>query len=1107
MSRHEIANVRKVFLDALKRDLIGPNYDQIDILNEPPTQAYLTGILHPMDKEDVQNFEEVLSEPSAKLFMGKEIDSETPINDESDRDVTNKGKKLKKQSSMGLRFYVDSDATDFNILINWAIYEKSSKHAEKIEKKIDIWTRKIFSKEVKINLNVSSSMVNVTENATLTVNKRKIYGTDNFIVSVFLSNKSTKKGTEMFQVEMQVFQEDKLSIFLCENDVRPIEDKDRFEEFLFRYKPTFAKGFGCAVDWEAIDEKRAVKIKTDFIPSHEIGAMSTELSSNFEMPPLPKEFFSIKQFSEISEVGELKRKLYALADRYEEWIINLPIAQVADKENAQKSIHRCKEALKRIRCGIDLLEQEKVFRAFIFMNKVMHTQSAMKSYSKNKTKTTLQLEMQKDHFSWRPFQLAFIMLNIEGLVKPSSKDREIVDLLWFPTGGGKTEAYLGIVAFLLGYRRLTASFDDFMEKDGGVTIFLRYTLRLLTTQQRDRLLRMISACEYVRQNDSTNSYGLSEFSIGFWVGGQVTANSFDKLQVSDFQDEKKVKFEYQKLEKQVIECPCCGSKTLNYKILPDRNPTTEKCGFEINCTNLECFFYKTHIPVYLIDEEIYRKLPTVIISTVDKFARLPWDEKCANLFGKVDRFCEKCGYIANGESHVSLHRNPNAAVKGIKPFYPPELIIQDELHLITGPLGTIYGGYETAIEELCSVEKNNEKIKPKYIVSTATIKNAEEQITRIYGRTVMKQFPPAGLQVEDSFFASEISVSDNPFRLYTGICISGHSMKTVLLRVYAILAQLSEAYQEDPTMQKYLDPYRTIIGYFNSIRELGGAVRLLEDDITKRIQRIQEIYGYEKRRYLKRNKELTSRVPSHQIPKVLEELELVMGNNELDVVLATNMISVGMDVDRLGLMVVTGQPKQTSEYIQATSRVGRKFPGLVVTVYNPYRPRDMSHYQNFKSYHSRLYFHVEGTTATPYSSRARERFIHAVAVALLRLNHSDLGDNTKASNIKGFDLKKIKQVIEDRVKIVETKNLNGTRDDLNMFLDDWIKLSELETKLEYYFWTGGRFSKKNAISKNRLLRRYSEESRRPEERATLDAMRDIETTANLFLYEGDWFNK
>lgn len=1106
MEASKYRELRQMIVEALKRDLIGPDHNEQDILNEPPTQAYLTGILHPLDKEEVEeDWEELLGSAVNEEEINKNDNS---IADEVvERNIQGRSKKLKKQSTMGIRFYTKREETDFNVLIRWGKYQKKEEINQDGRKKV-LYVRD--AKEEKIPFNYSmlengKKEFLVAEHLKLVIICRNIKNTNNLLFSVFLRNISTNKGDAFFQVELEMFNSEGKAIFIAENIARPQLSKQPFEEFIYRNKPTFAKGFGCAASWEAKNEKQAYRLKTEFIPTHEVNKMKTELPYSQKYGDIPENFLSIKYFSEETNQQKVIARLNNLADRYEEWINSLSLYEIAEQDQAKQNIDDCRFALRRIRNGIQLLNDQKVFDAFVFMNKVMHVQSAMKAFSKNKT--SLEEEIRKEHFNWRPFQIAFILLNLEGIVNPQSNDRKIVDLLWFPTGGGKTEAYLGLAAFLLGYRRLSATMEQHFEKDGGVTIFIRYTLRLLTTQQRDRLLRMICACEYIRQTDPKKRFGKSEYSVGFWVGGQVTVNELKELTVSNYKSDENVKSDYKKLERQIISCPCCGSNDLVYKMLPNEDINTKKEGFRIFCSNDRCHFSQTHIPVYLIDEEIYRRLPTVVISTVDKFARLPWDVRTAALFGKVDRYCERCGYIANGEEHSS-HRKPKADVNPIKPFHPPELIIQDELHLITGPLGSIYGGYETAIEELCSYSlENGEKIKPKYVVATATIQNAAEQIKRLYARKEMKQFPPSGLEAEDSFFAKEIPIEEEPFRLYSGICVSGHSMKTVLVRVYAILLQFTENLKDNPEYSRFLDPYRTLIGYFNSIRELGGAVRLLDDDIKKRLQIITNKYKFPSQRYVKKYRELTSRIPSYKIPEVLGELEREMGNEELDVVLATNMISVGMDVDRLGLMVVTGQPKQTSEYIQASSRVGRKFPGLVITVYNPYRPRDMSHYQNFKGYHSRLYYHVEGTTATPYASRARDRFLHAITVALLRLNNPELATNKSAKNIKYMDLSNIRKIIEERTLIVEKKNVDDTLSELNQFLDSWIKDSELQTDLEYYFFASNKQAMRNARNKNRLLRRYWEKELRKTEKPTLDSMREIETTSGLKLYDKEWWLK
>ncbi|WP_223492143.1 DISARM system helicase DrmA [Sutcliffiella horikoshii] len=1100
MSREAYRIVREKMLQDLKRDLVGPEYIKNDVITEPPSQAYLTGILYPLESEVESQDDSLLDERLEAVSDDAEESVEEVV-------VESKNKTFKQQSSMGLRFYIKESIQNFNIKYTWGKYKKSKKYNEEKQKDIPIWVRNIESDVKTINIKKiqDKNEFEVSDNVYIVINKRKVKETNNYLVSVFISNRNVDKDSNngMFQCELEVFHEGGDKIFLAENYAR--KDSNKFEEFLYRNKPIFAKGFGCAASWENNDDMFAGSIKTEFIPTHEVGSMSTELPEDEDMGSIPKGFFSIKRFSEENDKRVVIEKLNNLADRYENWINRLPVENVKDIESAESSINECRKVLKRIRSGILLLEDDKVFSAFTFMNKVMHTQISMKNYSKSNNTTSLEEELKKENFSWRPFQLAFILLNMEGVVNPKSADRTIVDLLWFPTGGGKTEAYLGIISFLLGYRRLLATDDQKYERDGGVTIFLRYTLRLLTTQQRDRLMRVISAAEYIRANEKEHKYGHAEFSVGFWVGGQVTANKFNELQETSYRKAYQVKNMYKNIEKQLLECPCCGTKNPKFQFLPDRNTKSEKTGLDIYCENSSCYFSSNHIPVYLIDEEIYRRVPSVIISTVDKFARLPWDEITGTLFGKIDRYCEKCGFIGEGEKHTAYHISPKASVSKVRNFYPPELIIQDELHLITGPLGTIYGGYETVIEELCTIkDEDNETIKPKYIAATATIKNAEQQVERVFGRRNMQQFPPPGLENEDSFFAREISVEDYPFRLYSGVCVSGQSMKTVLLRIYAVLLQSTENLLKDEELAKYVDPYRTLIGYFNSIRELGGAVRLLDDDVRKRIQTLQKKYGYKNQRYINRNDELTARVPSYKIPKVLELLERETGNNEYDVVLATNMISVGMDVDRLGLMVVTGQPKQTSEYIQASSRVGRSKPGLVITVYNPYRPRDMSHYQNFKGYHSRLYYFVEGTTATPYASRARDRVLHAITVALARMKEKELAQNEGAKNIGNIDLSVIKSIILDRVSIVEPNNVDGTIADLDEFLDEWIATSSLDKELLYYFST---MSKQAKFKKqNRLLRRYSEKELSKHERPTLDSMRQIEGSSRLYLYEG-WENE
>ena len=780
-----------------------------------------------------------------------------------------------------------------------------------------------------------------------------------------------------------------------------------------------------------------------------------------------------------------------------------------------KTLNRCNTAMSRIRKGINLLvEDDTAFEAFCFMNYVIYMQNAIKRYSDGNRKGIAKSwdeyknpSKPENLFGWRPFQIAFILMNITGISNPLDEDREIVDLLYFPTGGGKTEAYLGLMAYTIADRRLRRNIDDGYERDGGVTIMLRYTLRLLTTQQRDRILRMIIAAEMIRHR-SPKRFGSTPISIGFWVGGGVTPNKFDELKKKESGNYSKAKILHQ-----VPVCPFCGEKLSEDYIFisPERNTIEIYCPSEKG----KCIFSHEHsaenvmsIPVHLVDEEIYSACPTVILGTVDKFARLPWDEKTGTLFGKVDRYCKRDGFVAQGSLHKPHKRSgtmPPATPIRIRQFLPPQLIIQDELHLITGPLGTIYGAYETVIEDLCTYEYKGYKIKPKYIVSTATISNAGDQIRVLYGREKYSQFPPDGLEVGDSFFVREVPIEEYAFRKYSGVAAQGQSMKTTLLRIYAIILQATYDLSQKEDWKDYIDPYYTLVGYFNSIRELGGAVRLLQDDIVKRINRLQKRFGDAKRRWIEdesRRIEITSRTPSGEIPKLLQRLESSIGEKGcIDTAIATNMIAVGLDVDRLGLMVVTGQPKQTSEYIQATSRVGRKYPGLVFTVYNPYRPRDLSHYENFTGYHAELYRFVEGTTATPFSARARDRVLHALVIAAIRLEYPDLADNAAAEKIGQLsrqDIEAVKQYIIDRLKIVKPEARKEASDEIDTFIGEWKNLAtESDKPLRYYV------SDKNKDYR-RLMGNYGDATYQSDnEKATLNSMRDVESPAAMYYWEDE----
>lgn len=1102
--RFKYSEVRQKIIDDIRLDLIGPREEE-EILEESPKFAYLVGMLDiQKDENSVEDEQEVdadMAYEDGEDYTAGEDDDNEPI-------MTTH---FQIPSSMGISFYVENTTKTISIDVSWGDYVKSSEKYEDEDGKEHsktIYTRIPMKETIELDLSDSNRTKEYKlvsdSNVHLHMSKIGLKGQYS-LITVYIVNKrnNPENAAEgmMFQVHLKAYAKDNSYVFLAEHICREILAED---EFYFEQRPILGRGRGCAAVWDEPINGKSTCVESAFIPENEFPGVSAALDG------FDENYFSTSLMASKGKKDEILDKLNTLADSYANWIEKTLKAnsRMKDEDFANKIgnnvISRCLDALTRIREGIHVIETDEIaFEAFCFMNMVIYYQNSIKNYSKKNGagidcnfKEFVNPKDSNNNFGWRPFQIAFILMNLSGIVNPKHKDREIVDLLYFPTGGGKTEAYLGLMAFVIANRRLRANSNAKYNADGGVTVMLRYTLRLLTTQQRDRITKMVVAAELTRRR-MPEKYGNEPISIGFWVGGGVTPNKFDEfIEKPDYPSA--ARSARNKVFKQLLTCPFCGKplKEENFNIEPERK------SIEIYCSDEHCEFYRYKdnripIPVYLVDEEIYAKCPTIILSTVDKFARLPWDVNTNALFGRVDRKCSRDGYVAMGAEHSRHNKTatlPTSSLVDVKPFLPPELIIQDELHLITGPLGTVYGAYETIIEDMCTYDG----IKPKYVVSTATIKNAAAQTKCLYGRDMTTQFPPNGFEIGDSFFIKELSIKDNPFRKYVGVCAPGQSVKTALLRIYAIILQSAYTLSQEEEFKDVIDPYYSLVGYFNSIRELGGAVRLLQDDIPKRIKRIKNKYGLEKQRFLNRNVEITSRMSSYQIPEKLKQLETTCESKDcLDTAVATNMIAVGMDVDRLGLMVVTGQPKQNSEYIQATSRIGRKYPGLVVTLYNAYRPRDLSHYENFSGYHSQLYRFVEGTTATPFSARARDRVLHAVIISAIRLKFPNLANNADASAIASItneEIDEVKELILERLNIIKPAAKADASDEIDQFIDWWKLRAAQEKPLRYYVVGTERY--------NRLMNPY-DKPHVDTEKPTLQSMREVESSANMYYYTED----
>lgn len=906
----------------------------------------------------------------------------------------------------------------------------------------------------------------------------------------------------------------------AEVDINNMDDEEQSLDLLYRDKKIYGTGLGVSVDWD-IDKNGDGSIWSDYFPISEVPPMSFDLPANDK---ISVEQLSMKYLSDLDKTDRTTKlgALRSLVDLYKAWVVELEgIASSLDsryKSAAAKNIAECKRAYERMYSGLAALESdEKAYSAFVLANRAMFMQrvhlrmqqqtSDIDRYPGDEKIAELLQDMdyrQQDDKDcrWRPFQIAFLLMDINSIINDESPERDIVDLIWFPTGGGKTEAYLGLTAFTIFYRRLAH-----LAEAGGTAVIMRYTLRLLAAQQFTRAATLICACEYIRQDCEARrrvypSYPLGKepITIGLWIGGSHIPNKNDGkggakehldrlLAVKDHFYVRNEKDRHNKF--QVLKCPWCGTKLVKddkdkklvgswgYKMRDNKH-------FYMSCTHEDCDF-TARLPIQIIDDELYDNPPTLLFGTVDKFAMLPWDGRIGSFF-------------AVGSDNRT-----------------PELIIQDELHLISGALGTIVGLYETAVDAICS----QKGVSPKIIASTATIRRAKEQCSVLYNRDVV-QFPAPGLDSGDSFFAreAEISYGNSVFgRKYVGLMPSGKTKAMMEIRVMAALLQRIHMMKLPDEVK---DKLWTLTAYFNSLKDLGKASTLVEDDVKDFIIRTANRL-FTSRRLIVSADELTSRVTTTELNETLDKLEkLEYSRSNMDnkryasnVLLATNMISVGIDVARLNVMLLIGQPKLTSEYIQASSRVGRSYPGVAFVQYDATKSRDRSHYERFRAYHESFYRFVEPTGATPFSKPARERALHAVVTAMIRQLAGLAKDEDAIYFDKGYfadAVRETEQFILERIKQINTRADNGLEDDIadiqsemEEFIEEWQKYARTaeDAKTRYYF--GRRFMVQPPSAEfGRLLKQYNSGGK-DGARETLTSMRnvDAQVLGEIVIWEGN----
>lgn len=1168
---------RSLLLNSLVAEILGPRNglrEQLSAVSHrqgsviSPADEYITGVLAPRSSEavdDIDDCEELLGEDEAGSDDESDPGASVVPAGIGSASIPGRPASLdprSKPSSIGISVHLSGNDPEIELCATWAWYEKLSSA---------VWQRHPQFQLQRVKASERFELEIPEPDGRRTIIQARSRRTPNgWRVSIFLVNGTTiglAPEHHIYQPQLRIRVSGESTLLPIDEAIPTVmEDPDATSlRLLYAGKKALARGHMCAALWKEVDPERpsgaapntsapfywidgdllptnirsdftAPDARTEFVPCYQVQAPDLQRSKLFQGTELRPDVLA-----ELFDSNALKAALTPILGGYDSWIAaqQARMAHLAqpDRKTAEDHVAECVSVLDRIRSGIDLLAKDVNVRlAFCFANKSIATQS---QWQRGKV------------LSWRPFQLAFMLMNLPAIRYEDDAFRSHCDLLWIPTGGGKTEAYLGLLAFSYALRRLIERSTGAAGEGAGVVALSRYTLRLLTIQQFRRALSLVTASEFLRLRKTSAGlegwrpasctlnndrlWGTTRFSVGLWVGGSVTPNSlfdFSFKQANGSIEQIAGALNILRGEKgegepaQVLKCPACKAwlalppeglpgleisvmhfvvgcaspaislspssysglrgqtpgqslievTSVSYEALPapdtynltfairpqrDISPdevdrwmkdvvfTTlgsrsvllsaraarpgyffryarlrrgkeQEVDFDIFCPNPKCDLNsgegwaedspsgpvafpdafridssnrssRIPIPAWTVDDQLYNHCPTLIIGTVDKFARLSFEPRAGALFGNVEFYSERHGYYrGNSPPTMSLPTTPSQHPPGaigvpVPRFSPPDLILQDELHLIEGPLGSMVGIYETVVDQLASRSRTGCTRRPKYIASSATVRRASEQVQAIFDRR-LAQFPPPGLDIDDSGFSRSSETHPlhdaSPGRLYVGVCAPGRGAQTPIVRIWARMLEAVAELRTAGHPDDRLDPFWTLVGYFNAIRELAGAVALTRQDIPERMSFIS---GSPRRLGEDDPMELSSRSDSLRLPGLLEHLQLRLGQGRVaGAVVSTSMFGTGVDVSRLGLMVVHGQPKTTSSYIQATGRVGRENAGLVITFYRAARPRDLSHYEYFIGYHRELYRHVEPITVNPFSPRARDRALGPVAVAALR---------------------------------------------------------------------------------------------------------------------------
>lgn len=1001
---------------------MGPGFQENILAGIQPADRYHVGVLFPIIKgeEGIDPASEYPDECDGTVSLGDDKKNGDGVN------PTQKKRRYIPPSSVGFSFFIQGDRIELQVQSSAVRYARTGERDHRGRFIRQEWQGEKIASPAGETINLRAPQIRKTcsERFKVFAEKAEIFSlwrpyATGWITTISLCNTAeavcdTPRQWKSARNEKSLF-EARLGCTVDTGEVGNYPRVDRAllteeeQELELQYKDRhiYAVGHGAAADWKRDSNGRVTEIFTDFLPTVEVPQVTADVAGADD------DVLKIEYLSGChGRAGKIIEDLDHFATTYETWVAGQQsraneIAEDDDERAAAaRIVRRMQRMVSRMRHGASVLRKTPLAaRAFGIANRAMLNQMAQYDLSRGHGKSP-------GHYHWRPFQLAFLLMVIESVINEDSEFRDTVDLIWFPTGGGKTEAYLGLIAFQIVWRRLTNPASG-----GGTTVLMRYTLRLLTAQQYVRAARLICALELIRRQAS--DLGTDPITVGMWVGDAASPNTVDSAR----------KIVRQALQatgapplKLVIDCcPWClapFNAPLNYDATASR--------FNFRCVDPACEFAQTGtgiLPCNVVDEALYNSPPTLLIATVDKFARLAWDNRAAAFFGK------------NGNR-------------------PPELIIQDELHLIAGALGSVAGLYEAALDTVIT----RRGVHPKYVASTATIRMAKQQVRRLYGREV-SVFPPPGLSCDDSFFAHTVPIHVRPGRLYVGYLAPMLGRQHCMAPLTAALLAAPEIVfgVDQVDRDAWLEAWWTQVIYHGSLKGVGNSHNAFSINVREHFDR----YLNEAKSVINKNSingqdsdgapivtrthariaQLTGLSTAEENARTFASLERAKGETGcLDAVLATNMISVGLDVARLALMVINGQPLTTAEYIQASSRVGRSdVPGVIFANYYRDQARSLSHYENFRPYHESFYRFVEPTSITPYTYQARLRALHAALVISIRHACPSLLANKTAGEFDPMDdcVRTVVDTLKRRCENADQERGHETTAHIDRLIGEW----------------------------------------------------------------------